>query len=67
MCEEFAKRNLGVDTLTKTLNDYLGLIQDAVLRAGGDVIEFAGRFTLEALRCVRRRSGASRGAIRLLF
>ena len=42
MCEEFAKRKLGVDILTKTLNDYLGHIQDTVLKAGGDVIEFAG-------------------------
>ena len=46
MCEEFAKRNMGVDKLCKTLNDYLGQIQDAVLKAGGDVIEFAGTLNL---------------------
>ncbi|XP_071786776.1 adenylate cyclase type 10-like [Asterias amurensis] len=42
LCEEFTQRKHGVDELTKTLNDYLGQIEDLVLKAGGDVIEFAG-------------------------
>ncbi|XP_038056299.1 adenylate cyclase type 10-like isoform X2 [Patiria miniata] len=42
MCEQFSLQNHGVDELTKTLNDYLGHIEDLVLKAGGDVIEFAG-------------------------
>ncbi|KAJ8028262.1 Adenylate cyclase type 10 [Holothuria leucospilota] len=42
LCEEFNKRNLGVDALTKSLNDYLGHIEDAILKRDGDIIEFAG-------------------------
>ncbi|XP_033097383.1 adenylate cyclase type 10-like [Anneissia japonica] len=41
-CEEYQRRKLGVDTLMKTLNNYLGRIEDVVLEAGGDVVEFAG-------------------------
>ncbi|XP_071950991.1 adenylate cyclase type 10-like isoform X2 [Antedon mediterranea] len=41
-CEEYQRRNLGVDTLMKTLNNYLGRIEDVVLDADGDVVEFAG-------------------------
>ncbi|PIK60395.1 putative adenylate cyclase type 10 [Apostichopus japonicus] len=42
LCEEFNRRNLGVDAFTKTLNDYLGHIEDAVLKLDGDIVEFAG-------------------------
>ncbi|XP_022079570.1 adenylate cyclase type 10-like isoform X2 [Acanthaster planci] len=42
LCEQFSLQNHGVDELTKTLNDYLGRIEDLVLKAGGDVVEFAG-------------------------
>ncbi|XP_041455605.1 adenylate cyclase type 10-like [Lytechinus variegatus] len=42
LCERHTKLNLGVDILTKTLNDYLGLIENAILKNGGDVVEFAG-------------------------
>ncbi|XP_072039870.1 adenylate cyclase type 10-like [Amphiura filiformis] len=63
MCEEFAKRNLGVDILTKTLNDYLGHIQDTVLRAGGDVIEFAGDALLVLWAIEGNDSEPRKGAI----
>lgn len=53
MCEEFNRRNLGVDAFTKTLNDYLGHIEDAVLKLDGDIVEFAGEFVLYDTRHTR--------------
>lgn len=52
LCERHTKLNLGVDVLTKTLNDYLGLIENAILKNGGDVVEFAGKseITKEVVR-----------------
>ncbi|XP_071487219.1 adenylate cyclase type 10-like [Diadema antillarum] len=72
LCERHTKLNLGVDILTKTLNDYLGHIENAILKNGGDVVEFAGDALLvvwdadaygeagamtRAIRCARQIQG----------
>ena len=46
LCECYSSmKNAGIDQLTKTLNDYLGTIVEGIVKAEGDVLKFAGKYS----------------------
>lgn len=40
----------GADQLTRTLNEYLSALVEGILGSDGDILKFAGTFTICSLR-----------------